>query len=910
MFGRGPPPGRMQQPPHHNHNNPGPGPMNGRGMNNMHNNMGGRGMNMNGRGVPMNGRGGMPMNGRGMNPMMGRGPMPGRGGPGRGMSGGHQPPMPGRHHHNNHSPMPGRHQQHMGPPRAPPPPPPPPRPPFPQAHPQNGLSPHQMPPMRPMQQQPPYGNMSHNNLPPGHQLQHQRPPPPPPRPPFPPPTQNINQMQHNQHPVGMPPPNHMGPPRHLQPPPMNGNMQQNHHNQPHHQQSHQQQYQRPPHNQFPPHGHQQQLNNAQANSFVAMAPPLKPQHQQQPPAAAAASPKPATTHYSQAQIDQAWTEYANDKGVKYYHNSILQTSTYNKPATFVTSQQSQLQAQQQQQQQPSTERAVAAAPAASTPRPWAEYTDANTGKKYYSNGVTTTWERPEGLVSSSLSAATIVAQSNANEEETSTGESARKKRKMKAEKETPFRNNEEALAAFKGLLLAKGVLPTAKWNDVVKMCSSDSRWADCEAVLTTGERKQAMAEFQTKRANELRTKERQERARAKDAFLQLLSESLPKQASFSVWNSRFGDVRDSIAKDDRFYAVQDEETRESLFLDFCEELRKHDERKKRNKKREAQDAFNSFLKEKEEAGTLSFLSTWNSFLAAMSESDKHDSRFQVSSFMSDSDRQVFFADFAIELQAAEDDKRRRIRDARRRAEKAQRDAYRDSLEKLAAQGKITPSSHWRDVERIVESDGTYQPVHEQDRDAPREIFEEFAEEWDETYRRDRQVLSQLVLHPTSKGEILITSQTSYDEFAKALLEEANASPQTYAEVRRITKAEEPISSARLYFNELLKKAKETKPLRRRGHGGRRGSLHNDDSSEDEGEIIEDGEENENPPKESTEPLEKSQPQSSKDDQESQRQDTVETANTSEQKQPLQEAKDGDGIRQTSGDSSKQQEDPS
>ena len=235
-------------------------------------------------------------------------------------------------------------------------------------------------------------------------------------------------------------------------------------------------------------------------------------------------------------------------------------------------------------------------------------------------------------------------------------------------------------------------------------------------------------------------------------------------------------------------------------------------------------------------------------MSPLSDSDKDDSRFKVSPNMVESDRQLYFADFVIELQAAEDDKRRRIRDARRRAEKAQRDAYRDALEKLASEGKITPSSHWRDVERLIESDGSYAPVHEQDRDAPRDLFEEFSEEWDGIYRRDRQVLSQLV-HPSSNREILVTVDTKYEAFVKALLEEASSSPQLHAEARRITKTDEQLSSTRLYFNELVKRAKDKHavPLRRRGYGARRGP-HGDSSSEDEGEIREDGEVEDEPEK--------------------------------------------------------------
>jgi pre-mRNA-processing factor 40 len=794
-------------------------------------------------GAPMGGRG---MNGRGPRPglmapasrgasMMGRGPMMG---PGRGGSmAGHQAIAPDRH-----APVMGRSA---------PPPPPPQRGPFShRAMMHNGPS-HMQNSQGPMQMQ----HQVSQGLPVMGYGQSRVPPPPPlPRAPFAPPQ---HPMQHHVQPQ-------MHHPQHAHPSPHQMGMVANIPLQ--HQQHHIPQ--RPHTNQFLGHGQTLQANppHTGVQPLTGMMNMAQHPPQQQPSAATATTlPKNVAATYSQIQIDQAWTEYTDAKtGKKYYHNTILQTSTYNKPKTLPGSQQAQAQPQAAAAAIPETNATTVVS--TTQLRPWAEYTDAGTGKKYYSNGVTTTWEKPEGFTS----VESIVAQSNAQEESAAIAESAKKRRKIKVEKETPFRNNEEALAAFKGLLLAKAVVPGTKWNDVVKICSSDSRWEDCEAVLTTGERKQALAEYQTKRANELRTREREERSRAKSSFLQLLTEGLPKQSGFSVWTSRFGDIRDSISKDDRFYTVHDEATRESLFLDFCEELRKHDERKKRNQKREAQDAFNSFLKEKEETGVLSFSSTWyvelafgcvlrlspphaqhllsrsetyrNSFLAVLQEVDKNDSRFKVSSFLSDSDRQVYFADFVIELQTAEDDKRRRIRDARRRAEKAQRDAYRDSLERLASEGKLTPSSHWRDVERLIELDESYQVVQEQDRDAPREIYEEFIEAWDEVYRRDRQFLSQLV-HPTSNREMLITKDTKYDEFVKSLLQEATTSPQIHTEARRITKTEEPVSSARLYFNELLVKAKDkvAVPLRRRIQS-RRGSLLNDSSSEDEGEIIEDGEE--------------------------------------------------------------------
>jgi pre-mRNA-processing factor 40 len=286
------------------------------------------------------------------------------------------------------------------------------------------------------------------------------------------------------------------------------------------------------------------------------------------------------TGHSKQQTEDAWKEFTAPSGVKYYHNAITKESTYTKPEALAKNDPPTTQPPQQERQ-------------------WQEYEDASTGKKYYSDGASTTWKKPAGFQSPAE-----VAQPSEE------SEPPRTKKRSISKRETGFSSKDEAVAAFKGLLLAKGIAPTLKWNEVVKFCSSDSRWEACKDVLSVGERRQALAEYQTKRANELRNQERQEKIRAKDAFGQLLTDVLPSVSGFSAWSSRFAEIRSSLAKDDRFHAVAEEGTRESLFLDFCEEFRKRDERKKRSKKREAQEAFQSVLAEKEEAGDLTFASTW------------------------------------------------------------------------------------------------------------------------------------------------------------------------------------------------------------------------------------------------------------------------------------------------------------
>ncbi len=580
---------------------------------------------------------------------------------------------------------------------------------------------------------------------------------------------------------------------------------------------------------------QQQQRQQHQASISQITYPQQQQQRQQPFSLTHQSPAPSPAAQSTdpEQVAKNWSTHKAPSGVNYYFNNVTNKSTYELPPCLIGKNSNNAAISNTTTPTATVATAVAKATDSNKERGWTQHTDKATGKMYYYNGVTTTWDKPKDFVDST----------SLKRSDTSSPTNAKKKRKKDGDKAAAaslYGSKAEAVAAFKGLLLAKDISPTMKWNDVLKICSSDGRWNACSSV---GERKQALAEYQTKRASELREQKRQEKVRAKDAFNALLTDVLPSVRAFNPSaNTRFEDIRDSLSTDDRFYAVEDEETRHELYFDFVEELREREERQRMNKKREAKESFLAFLKSREEIGSLTFASTWSTFLVTLNEKDKGDQRFAVSPAMTDSDRQLYFANYVIELNAAEEEKKRRILDARRRAEKAQRNAYRETLRSMAKEGKILPSSRWRNCEEQLSTHESFGPVSAQDKNAPRDMFEDFVYDWGDDYRRDKSFLNSLT--ETSKDGIF-RADAKYEDFKEFILKAAAYSPDTYSDARRVINEENPVSSAKLYFDEMVLRAKNGSSMlsKRRGPYGRR----NDDSSEDEGEIVEEeGEVSEKP----------------------------------------------------------------
>ena len=79
-------------------------------------------------------------------------------------------------------------------------------------------------------------------------------------------------------------------------------------------------------------------------------------------------------------------------------------------------------------------------------------------------------------------------------------------------------------------------------------------------------------------------------------------------------------------------------------------------------------------------------------------------------------------------------------------------------------------------------------------------------------------------------------KANVDEFGKMMLEWSSISPDLYGEIRRMSNQENPLSSVHLFFNDRRAQFVSAKNGRGKTH-----LQHGEESSDDEGEIIEDGE---------------------------------------------------------------------
>lgn len=264
-----------------------------------------------------------------------------------------------------------------------------------------------------------------------------------------------------------------------------------------------------------------------------------------------------------------WAEHKSEHGRRYWYNVVTQTSTYDKPLCLKTPE----------------ERAI-------PPCPWKEYANSD-GKVYYSNGTDSKWDMPEEyriwkekveaaekrLPDPTHSLNRSASSSNVGAAQGHGSGSGSNNQKVSAQS-TPkvtYATPAEAMEAFKDMLQHHHITSTAKFKEVQDVCGADPRW---EALKTMGEKRQAVAEYQTKRVKAEKEEAKQKAKKHREAFLRMLAEHTDIDA-----RTRWRQAQEMLKDDARFKNVEESREREDLFQEFIAELEKK-EREDRHKHKE------------------------------------------------------------------------------------------------------------------------------------------------------------------------------------------------------------------------------------------------------------------------------------------------------------------------------------
>jgi len=281
---------------------------------------------------------------------------------------------------------------------------------------------------------------------------------------------------------------------------------------------------------------------------------------------------------------EQWVEY-NTGDKKYYVNVLTRMSTFMKPASIVQAQKKAEEAEKKKRQEAQEAQQKAEIERAQ------KQVDTISAKK------TPTEKKSESWVNQVAKDAEEDANKSENTSEFTAVEDTVKKRK--ARKDPIYTTKEEAVNAFKSMLIDKGVGEEDQWKPTLSRIISDQRY---RALKTLSERKKVFKQFKEELGERMITEKRSKDRTAREGFMELLAETKDLKAGMS-----YHALCPYIEKDERFKAVAEEADRVDYLHRYQiqeskklkEEEQKRDEIKQK-KYRVESDALKQVLKDDKE----------------------------------------------------------------------------------------------------------------------------------------------------------------------------------------------------------------------------------------------------------------------------------------------------------------------
>lgn len=229
-----------------------------------------------------------------------------------------------------------------------------------------------------------------------------------------------------------------------------------------------------------------------------------------------------------------------------------------------------------------------------------------------------------------------------------------------------------------------------KLKDVTDLCGDDVRWM---ALKTAGERRQALAEYQTKRAKLEKEIQKQKAKKHRDAFFLMLAEFTSIDS-----RTRWSQASEMLQKDPRFQNVEDPRDREDIFQEFIDELLKKD-REDRSKAREKSlNALRNIVKEFVEEDKIRHNTSWNSIREILLEKARQtDARH-----LEETDARRIFQEMADDLRKQHLKEEERKKEEKIKSLETLSDQFKEFLQSLWKVGTLKPWNRWSEVENLTE----------------------------------------------------------------------------------------------------------------------------------------------------------------------------------------------------------------
>lgn len=312
--------------------------------------------------------------------------------------------------------------------------------------------------------------------------------------------------------------------------------------------------------------------------------------------------------------------------------------------------------------------------------------------------------------------------------------------------ETKYRNinfdtitKEELHKLFKEMLRRGGVSSTWKWEDCLRIFSSEDVW---KAIKTFQERKQLFNDL----IRECVTREKEEanlkRERLKNKFRQMLEEdsTLTSESNLVEYGMKVGS--------DERWRLLDEREREDLFEDYLDELELKENEEKNIIRESKMKNFLKFLQERNFPTTTK----WKEILLNMPPDTSNQDKL---------DKLTVFSEYINKKYKEE---KNIITEEKKFIEFRNRERFRDMLKNAVNNFEINAKTKWKDYVHKIQNDDRYYNLVGQEGSTPMDLFDDLMEELKREYKKNKENLKVIL----KSNNIKFSNNATFEFFDERL----------------------------------------------------------------------------------------------------------------------------------------------